>query len=151
MPTAPKMREALWILPLVLVPSAFLVALPWLKTIGKPGAILVTVAVVIFVVSYANYLAFRHQRRLDEVQRAGGAFAAQWGVPVGQAAFALLLVLPPFQEFATIVVSKFAADPGTTVKGIVVVFSLALGFIAVVLLQTIGTFIVHAIWWTDKR
>jgi hypothetical protein len=81
----------------------------------------------------------------------GGAFAAQWGAPAGQAAFALLLVLPPFQDVATTIVSKFAADSGMNVKGTVVVFALALGFIAVVLLQTIGTIIVHTLWWTDKR
>ncbi|SRR5258708_5845638 len=112
-------------------------------------AILVTVAVAIFGMSYANYLSFRAQRRLDEVQKAGAAFAAQWGAPAGQAAFGLLLVLPPFTDFATAVVSKFVADLGMTVDGTVV--SLAFGFLGVVLLQTIGTVVVHAIWRTVKR
>ena len=152
MPTARKMTwGALWILPLLLAPAAFLAAVPWLKTISQSSAIGLTVALVIFVLSYSNYLAYRHQRGLDEVQKAGGAFAAQWGAPAGQAAFALLLVLPPFQDVATTIVSRFAADSGATVKGTVVVFALALGFIAVVMLQTIGTVIVHTLWWTDKR
>lgn len=152
MTTTRKMgRGALWILPVVLVPVAFFAAIPWLKTISQPMAILFTAAVVIFFMSYVNYLSFRSQRRLDEVQKAGGAFAAQWGAPAGQAAFGLLLVLPPFIDFTTAVVSKFAADPGMTVDRTVVVFSLALGFFGVVLLQAIGTAVVLAVWWTDKR
>lgn len=144
-------RGALWILPAVLVLVAFFAALPWLKTIGRPMALLVTAAVVIFVMGYARYLSFRAQRAMDEVQRAGGAFAAEWGVPAGQAAFGLLLVLPPFKDFATAIVSKFAVDPGTTVDGTIVVFSLALGFVGVVFLQIIGTVIVQAIWWRVKQ
>lgn len=152
MTTAPKKgRGALWILPVVLVPVAFFAAIPWLKTISQPMAILVTAAVVIFVMSYANYLSFRALRRLDEVQKAGAAFAAQWGAPAGQAVFALLLVLPPFRDFATAVVGKFPIHPGMAVDGTVVVLSLALGLCSVVLLQGIGTVVVHSIWWTVKR
>ena len=65
--------------------------------------------------------------------------------------FALLLVLPPFKDFATAIVSKFPVHPGMTVDGTVVLISLALGFCGVVLLQAIGTAIVHTIWWTVKR
>src|SRR5579862_5563982 len=144
-------RGALWILPLVVVPIAFFAAIPWLKSIGKPMAILVAAAAVIFAMSYANDLSFRAQRRLDEVQKAGAAFAAQWGAPAGQVAFGLLLVLPPFKDFATATVSKFAVHPGANVDGAVVVLSLALGFCALVVLQAIGTTVVHAIWWTAKR
>jgi hypothetical protein len=152
MTTASKMgRGALWFLPIVLVPAALFAAIPWLKTIGHPMVILVTAAVVIFVMSYTNYLSFRSQRRLDEVQRAGVAFAAQWGPPAGQAAFGLLLVLPPFKDFMTAVVDKVAVDPGMTVDGTVVVVSLALGFCGVVLLQAIGTVVVQAIWWKVKQ
>ena len=152
MTTAPKMvRRALWILPLALVPVAFFAAIPWLKTIGHPMVILITAAVVIVLMSYANYLSFRAMRRLDEVQKAGAAFAAQWGAPAGQAAFGLLLVLPPFRDFVTAVVSKFPVHPGVTVDGTVVAVSLALGFMGIVLLQSIGTLVAHTIWWTVKR
>jgi len=107
--------------------------------------------VVVFVMTYANYLSFRAQRRLDEVQKAGAAFAAQWGAPAGQVAFGLLLVLPPFKDFATAVVGRFAGHPGMPADGTVVVLSLALGFCAIVLLQGVGTAVVHAIWWTARR
>ena len=144
-------RGALWILPVVLVPITFFAAIPWLKTISQPMVLLVTAAMVIFVMSYANYLSFRAQRRLDEVQKAGAAFAAQWGAPAGQVAFGLLLVLPPFKDVTTAVVSKVAGHPGMTVDGTIVVVSMALGFCAVVLLQSVGTAVVHAIWWKVRR
>ncbi|HEX3366555.1 hypothetical protein [Phenylobacterium sp.] len=152
MAKAPKLvRGALWILPLALVPVAFVAAIPWLRTISHPMAILVAAALVIFGMSYANYLSFRAQRGLDEVQKAGGAFAGQWGAPAGQAAFGLLLVLPPFRDFAVAVVSKFPVRPGMTVDGSVVVVSLAFGLCGIVLLQAIGTVVVHTIWWRVKR
>ena len=152
MTTAPMVwRGVLWVLPLMLVPVAFFAAIPWLKTISQPMALLITATVMIFGMSYANYLSFRAMRRLDEVQKAGAAFAAQWGAPAGQAAFALLLVLPPFKDFTIAVVSKVAADPGMTMDGTVVVVTLALGFCTLVLLQAIGTGVVQAIWWTAKR
>lgn len=152
MTAARKMgRGALWILPVVLVVGAFLAAIPWLQTISQPIAILVTAAVVIFGTSYANYLSFRAMRRLDEVQKAGAAFAAQWGAPAGQAAFCLLLVLPPFQDFATAVVSKFAVHPGMTVDRTAIVVSMALGLFVLVLLEAIGRVVVLKVWWTDKQ
>ncbi len=152
MATAPKAgRSVLWVLPLVLVPAAFVAAIPWLKTISPPMAISVTAAVVIFAMSYANYISFRAMRRLDEVQKAGAAFAAQWGVPAGQVAFGLLLVLPPFIDFTTAVTGKVAVHPGMTVDRTAVVVSLALGFVVLVLLESIGRVVVHAIWWNVKR
>lgn len=152
MAAMPRMaRHALWISPLLLLPVAFFAAVPWLETISRPMAILIAAAVVIFVMSYANYLSYRALRRLDEVQKAGAAFAAQWGAPAGQAAFVLLLMLPPFKDVATAVVSKLADHPGMTVDATVVVFSLTVGFCGLVLLQGIGTIVVRALWWTVKR
>ncbi len=40
------------------------------------------------------------------------AFAAQWGPPAGQAAFCLLLMLPPFQDFTIAVAGNFAVHSG---------------------------------------
>ena len=152
MTAAPKMgRGVLWILPLVLVPAAFLAAIPWLKTISQPMAILATAALVIFAMSYANYLTFRAMRGLDEVQKAGAAFAAQWGAPAGQAVFGLLLVLPPFLNFATSVAHKAAAYPGMTGDRTVVATALALGFVVLVLLEAIGRVVAHTLWWKVRR
>ena len=152
MTAAPKMaRVALCILPLVLVPAALFAAIPWLKTISPPLAILVTALVVIFAMSYANYLSFRAMSRLDEVQQAGAAFAAQWGAPAGQAAFGLLLVLPPFIGLATTVIGKFPLHPAMAVDRTVVVLSMGLGFVVLVVLEAIGRVVVHTIWWKVRR
>jgi hypothetical protein len=140
-------------LPALLVPVVFLAAV-W---IARPPVILVTIATAVMVIGmmgYANYVSFRAMRRLDEVQRAGAAFAGQWGAPAGQAAFAALLVLPPFKDLATAAVrafvSKFVVHP-VTVDGTVVVLSMAFGFMVLVLLESIGRVVVHALWWTAKR
>ncbi len=141
-------RGVLWILPVALVVIAFFAALPWLKAMSDALALTITAAVVVIVMGYANYLAFRAQRGLDEVQQAGAAFATRWGASVGQAAFGLLLVLPPFKDAAVAIVGKIAASP---VDGTVVLVSLALAFCTVVILQAIGTVVVQAFWWTAKQ
>jgi hypothetical protein len=152
MATAREMgRGALWILPVVLVVGAFFAALPWLKTISQPVAILVTATVVIFAMSYMNYISFRAMRRLDEVQKAGAAFAAQWGAPAGQVAFGLLLVLPPFIDVTTAVAHNFAVHSGMPGDRTVVVVSLALGLVVLVFLESIGRVVVHAIWWKVRQ
>lgn len=152
MTTAQKMgRALLWVLPLVVLVIAFFAAIPWLKTISQPIALSITAAVVIFGMSYGNYLGFRALRGLDEVEKAGASFAAQWGAPLGQAAFCLLLVLPPFQNFMTAVVRQVVADPGMSVNMSVVVSALALGFFALVLLEAIGRIVLLKVWWTNKQ
>jgi hypothetical protein len=96
-------------------------------------------------------VSIRCQRGVDEVRKASARFAGQWGAVAGQIAFVLLMLLPPFQRLMTAVVVELAGDPGTTVDRTVVAFSALLGFMAVVLLQTIGAFVVGVIWWMAKR
>ena len=152
MPTAPKRGQGLlWALPVVLVPVAFFAAIPWLMKSSYPLAISITAVMVITMTSYANYLSLRAMRRLDEVQQAGAAFAAQWGAPAGQAVFGLLLVLPPFLDVATAVAGRFAVHPAMTVDRTAVAVSLALGFVVLVVLESIGRVVVHTIWWTARR
>ena len=155
MTSEPKMgrigQALLWVLPLLVLAAAFLAAIPWLKTIRQPIAILITAAAVILGMSYGNYLGYRALRGLDEVEKAGADFAAQWGAPLGHAAFCLLLVLPPFQNFMTAIVSGLAAGPGMTVDVTVVVTTLSFGFFAIVLLESVGRVIVQVLWWTFKR
>lgn len=143
----------LWILPLLLLPIGFFAALPWLKTINQTIAISISAVLTILAMSYANYLGFRALNRLDEVQKAGAAFAAQWGAPAGQAVFALLLMLPSFQSFATATVSAVTGTfaPEATGITVVVLCSLAVGFAILLILQSIGTVVVQAMWWAFKR
>lgn len=145
-------RFVLGVLPIVLVPAAFIAARSWLETaLGDTMMTVVAGTVAIFVMGYANYFALRFQRGQDEVRQAGLGFATQWGVPAGQAAFVLLLLLPPFQDLATRLVGDFAGDDATGVDRSVVVSAMTLGFCAIVLLQTIGLAVVNSIWWMARR
>jgi hypothetical protein len=144
---------ALGFLAVVLLVVAVIAAKPWLKpTIGRPMFSLVVAAVTILGMGYANYLSFRSHRGLDEVHKASAEFAARWSLPAGQAAFALLLFLPPFKDFMTSLVIEFGGPgPGMTVDRSVVVFAMALGFMGVVMLQGISTIVFNAIWWRSKQ
>ena len=150
----PKMgRLALGLLPFVLLVVALAAAKPWLKTmIGGPMFDLVVGAVTILAMGYTNYLFFRFHRGLDEVHKASAEFAARWSMPAGQAAFVLLLFLPPFRDFMTSLVIEFGGPgPGTTVDRSVVVFAMALGFMGVVMLQAVATLVFNVIWWKSKQ
>lgn len=144
-------QAVLWVLPLLVLVVAFFAAIPWLKTINPSIAISIAAAVVIFGMCYGNYLGYRALRGLDEVEKAGADFAAQWGAPLGQAAFCLLLVLPPFQSFMTAAVGGFVAGDGTPADVTVVITTLAFGFFAIVALESIGRVIMQALWWTVRR
>jgi hypothetical protein len=139
----------------VVVGGAFAVAAakPWLKaTIGDTMFDLVVAAGAILAMGYANLLAFRIHRGLDEVQKAGTEFAARWSVPAGQAAFVLPLLLPPVKDAMTSLVIEFGdPGPGMTVDRSVVKFAMVLGFVGVVMMQTIATVVFNTIWWKSKQ
>ena len=144
-------RIALWASPVVIVVVGFLTTAQWLKSIDELLMQLVGAAAAIFVMGYAVYVSIRCQRGQDEVQRASAGFAVLWGGAAGSIAFVLLMILPPFQTLLTDVVAEFEGGPGTPVDTDVVALSAMLGFMAVVLLQTIGTIVVNAIWWMRKQ
>lgn len=145
-------RCALWISPAVLVAASFFAAAEWIDmTFGATTVLLLAAAAAVFVMGYSVYLSARVQRRLDEVQKANAGFSARWGPSVGEIAFVLLLLLPPVQEAMAAIVGKIAADPGTAADRSIVVLSMTVGFMGVVLLQTIGKVVMSAIWWTARR
>jgi hypothetical protein len=149
MTAAPKTgRFARGFLSIVLISVAFLAAVPWLKSIDRTVSSVVGAAMSIFVMTYANYFAFRGG---DEVQQASAGFAAKWGVPAGQAAFVLILMLTSFNNFTAAIVAAFAGDAGMTADRHVVVVAMMLGCWGVVLMQTIGIAFVNALWWIAKR
>src|SRR4249919_3264078 len=90
-------RLALGLLVFMFLIVALALAKTWLKTtIGGPMFNMAVAAVTILAMGYANYLSLRVHRGLDEVHKASAEFAARWSMPAGQAAFVLLLFLPPF-------------------------------------------------------
>ena len=146
-------RLALGLLAFVLLVVALGVTRARLKsTIGDPMFALIVAVVTILWMAYANYLSFRFHRGLDEVHKASAEFAARWSMPAGQAAFVLLLFLPPFRDLMTSLVIAFGGPgPGMTVDRSVVVFAMALGFMGVAILQAIATIVFNAVWWKSKQ
>jgi hypothetical protein len=109
----------------------------------------VAVAFAIFVVSYSISHAIRVHRSLDEVQKAGAMFSAQWGFVAGAMAWLLLTALPPFRALAIHLVRDWADDPQATGK--VIVFAMTVGFCGVAIMQSISVIVMRAIWWKSKR
>jgi hypothetical protein len=145
-------RAAFKIVPLVLVPVVFFAAKGSLaSSFGASGARLIGAATSIFVMGYALYLSAHVHRAQDEVQKASAGFAAQWGTAAGQVAFLLFLMLPPFVDIATAIVSDFVDGPAGAIDRRVVRLAMTLGFMGVVFLQTIGVFVFNAIWWKAKQ
>lgn len=149
----PAARARLWtILPFLLVAALFVFTAPWLRASFGPTIVtLGAAALAIAVMGYANLLAYRYQSSLDEVQRAGASFATQWGAPAGQFAFVMLMVLPPVRDLAISAVTSLAGASAADVDRDVVSLALILGFCGVVLLQTLGTLIVSALWFRSKQ
>jgi hypothetical protein len=153
-PQNTKMRRVvLGLLILGLLVVALAAAKTWLKTtIGGSMFNVVAAAATILAMGYANYLALRYHSGLDEVHKASAEFAARWSMPAGQAAFVLLLLLPPVKDFMTSLVIEFGGPgPGMTVDRSVVVFAMALGFVGVVMLQAIASVVFNMLWWKSKQ
>ena len=153
LPTQRWGRLALGFVVVVAGAFALAAAKPWLKaTIGDLMFDLVVAAGAISAMGYASYFAARIHRGLDEVHKASAEFAARWSIPAGQAAFVLLLLLPPVKDLMTSLVIEFGGPgPGMTVDRSVVVFAMVLGFLGVVMLQAIATVVFNVIWWKSKQ
>lgn len=144
-----KGRYGLAALPLAIVPVAFLLSGPWLKaTLGSTVTLLAAATAAIFVMGYSLYLSVRCQRDLDEVQAAGGTFAARWGMTIGPMVFVTFLLLPPFLDLMTAIIGDAA---GVAANRKVVTLSMTFGFGAVVILQTLAMVIINIFWWRARR
>ena len=143
----------LGLLVFLLLLAALAAAKSWLKaTIGDIAFDLTIAAVAVLGLGWANFQANRFHGRLDEVQKAGAEFAARWGLSAGQAAFCLLLFLPPVLDLMTSLVIEYGdPGPGMTVDRSVVKFAMVLGFMGVVMLQAIATGVLNALWWKSKQ
>lgn len=145
-------RRLLGALPIIVVPLVLIAVAPWLKSIDRTLLLVASVSASLFVMGYAVYYSVLWQRALDEVQLAGQGFATRWGTTAGTMTFALILMTPPFRDFATaFVIEHGNPGPGLTVDRSVVTFAMTLGFMGVVLLQAIGSLVVSVIWWRTKQ
>lgn len=153
MPTrSPAPRARLWtVVPLLALAVGFIFAAPWLKaTLGATTLALTAALLAVVVMGYANFLAYRYEAGLDEVQRAGASFANKWGTSAGQFAFVVLMILPPVRDAAISTVTGLVggATGDNSATAIALIF---FGFCGVVLLQTLGTIVFSAIWFRSKQ
>jgi hypothetical protein len=61
-------------------------------------------------------------------------------------------MLPQVKDLMTSLVIEFGdPGPGMTVDRSVVKFAMVLGFVGVVMMQTIATVVFNTIWWKSKQ
>ena len=132
----------------VVAPLAFLAAIPWLK--AQPDGVVYLfagiAATVTVLCSFA--LAIMEDRNMDEWHRAAARFASQWGWIAGGGFVALLLALPPVHQ-AIVAASGWLAGIASPDRTLVLM-AFTLGFMAVVLAQTICTWTLSVIWRSRK-
>lgn len=145
---AAKREIALWVLrlsPLVIVPAAFWALAPWLDDQTDAVETIVAVTFALALMTYCIFLAASVNRRLDEVQIAGQRIAQTRGMTLGVLIAALLLTFPPSMNALVSLAETIASDrPEKAIRVAVVV-----GFMLVVLLQTLAMFAV-SIWWERR-
>lgn len=138
-------RCALWFSPVVIVPIAFFVSVPWLKQQNDAITLGIAAAVTIFVMGYSLLLAARVNRRLDEVEVAGQRFAHTKGMMIGTVTAVLIMIFPPLMNALV----DLANTISTGSPDIAVKLGITIGFMLVVLLQALGTVAV-SIWWERR-
>jgi hypothetical protein len=102
----------------------------------------ITAAVAILVMGYSFFLSARVTRRLDEVEIAGQRFAQAQGWTIGIFAAGLTMVFPPAMN-GLVDLANFigAGSPDKAVR-----LGIVMGFMLVVILQTLGM-VAASIWW----
>jgi hypothetical protein len=131
-------RGALWFAPLVVIPVAVFASQPWLKQRNDA----ITLGAAICLMGYSVFLAARVNRRLDEVEITGARVAATKGMTMGWVAAGLVMSFP--LSMNTLVDLANAIGSGSPDKA--VKLGITIGFMLVVVLQTLGMFAV-SIWW----
>lgn len=134
--------KALWFAPIIIVPVAFVASIPWLKQQSDAFVLGVAAATSIFVMSYAIFLTARVTRHLDEVEIAGQRFAQANGWTIGMFAAGLVIVFPPaINALVDLANTIGAGSPDKAVR-----IAIVIGFMMVIILQTLGT-LAAAFWW----
>ena len=135
-------RSALWFAPLVILPIVFFASVPWLRRQDDAISLGIAAAFAIFVMGYSHFLAARVNRGLDEVEIAGQRFAQTQGMMIGPFAAVLVMIFPPAMNALVELAHTIAAgSPDKAVK-----LGITMGFMLVVLLQTV-VMVAVSIWW----
>src|SRR5690606_6146072 len=135
-------RWALLLLPIVLVPVAIFASVPWLRQQSDAVALGISAAAAIFVMGYSVLVAERMNRGLDEVQLAGQRFAHTKGMTIVSIGAVLVMLFPPLMNALVSLANTIGAgSPDKAVK-----LGITIGFMLVVILQTLGMAAV-SVWW----
>lgn len=138
-----------WVLAAAIIaPISFLAAIPWLKE-QSDGTVYLFAGIAATITVLCSFaLSILEERKMDEWHRTAARFASQWGWITGSGIVALLLALPPFHDAIIAMAGSLArvAEPDR----VLVLLAFTLGFMAVVLMQTICTWTLSVIWRSRK-
>lgn len=137
------------ILPIAVVATGVLAAIPWLKTLPDTLALTITISASIFVMGWAMFIASLARRRQDEVQRHSERVGLAYGFIGGTVFVNLLLLVPPFHDFvvdaANTVAVELKGDPSKSPM-----LAYVGGVASVVVAQSIGAVIAGQYWWRSR-
>lgn len=137
------------LIPAVLVIAVLFLALPWLKTIPDAVAMAIVIPIALAIVAWGLFVAVLGARNEDEVQRASGRFAVQYGFIGGSVVVALLLLVPAFPDFITATANSIAtAADGDTDKAPVLGF--IGGVVTLTLAQSLCALVLGVYWWNSR-
>lgn len=138
-------RYALWISPVLIVVVGYFSVIHWMKP-QKTFVLVLGAVAAIFVMGYASFTALRVQRQLDEVQIASQRFASSHGWVWGMMATVLLLMLPPVTNRLIHLANMLSTGSPDGFDRGSVHLALFLGFMLVVLMQTVCVIVASVIW-----
>lgn len=128
----------------LLTPVMFLASIPWLKNQPDPIVLLLAGIAAAITIACSFGLAVIEDGELDEWNRAAARFSNQWGWLAGGGLIAIMLALPPVQAAIRAASGALAGVTHPDMKLVLMAFGL--GFMAVMLAQTVCILALSAIW-----
>ena len=136
----------LWFVPPIAVIVTFFASLPWLADLDETVSLSIAGAASVFVVIWAQFLATRMERALDEVQLAGQRFAQAKGAAFGTVITLLLLLPTPLVDWVTDGLIRMTTGPAETPERDTVHVGMVFGMVLLILMQALGTVAANVIW-----
>jgi hypothetical protein len=129
----------------VVPPIVIFANLGWLDRQPDQVVFLLTGSASALVIVAGNLLAILQERKMDEVNRTNMRFSVHWGWALGTSLVALLLAFPPFHDVIMSLAANWADAPNP--DRTLVLLTFMLGFMSLVIAQTIFTALL-SIGWT---
>lgn len=134
---------------MVVPPILFLGSAPWLATLNRDLVFLVAGFASVSVLGSSLAMAIIKDRQSEEWVRTSARFSGHWGFVGGGTVLALLLALPPFQNWITSVAASLTSGESNDLH---VIMAFTAGFLACVFLQMIAVLVIGAGWrvWMSR-